>query len=199
MGKLFSITREYRSRKQGILKQSGMTVIKCLMLNFANAGTGRCDPAYETIAARTGLGRSTVADAIALLSDLGFLDVTNRVKRVPIKGRGGQTIGWKLAQTSNSYRLGIGNFLAIAAAAPKSTLDAVAVWMEEWQAFLRSLKELLVQIKNRSESKTRSGTDPDILSEGNNWPKRTSHNPFLRRLCRWRPANVPRKAFHAQA
>lgn len=186
IGKLFSITRD--GRKQGILKQSGMTVVKSLMLNFANGKTGACYPSYEAIAARTGLGRSTVADAVALLADLGFLDVTNRVKRVPITGRGGVVIGSRPVQTSNSYRLGSGNWLAILSAAPKAMIETVAAWIEEWSQFLRELKALLL---NTTESRTRPETYTDILSEGKNQPKRTSHTPLLRRLCRWRTVPIP--------
>ncbi len=190
IGKLFTITRD--GRKQGILKQSGMTVIKTLMLNFANGKTGACYPSYEAIAARTGLGRSTVADAIALLSDLGFIEVTNRVKRVPIRGRAGDVIGSRLVQTSNTYRLGIANFLAVAAAAPKDALEAVAGWMEEWQAFLRSLKSILIRNNsNERESRIRAETDP---IERYNHPTPSIHARFLRRVCRWRPTFNPTTA-----
>lgn len=193
VGQLFSMTRE--KRRQGILKQSGMTVIKTLMLNFANQKTGACYPSYEAIAARTGLGRTTVAEAIALLGDLGFLQVTNRVKRVPILGKGGAVIGSRPVQTSNTYKLGTGNWLAIAAAAPKSSLDAVAEWLQQWSKFLKELKAFLLKM---TEYETRSVTDTNILLERKNYPKPSSHTPYLKRLCRWRPAFVPTVALNSR-
>ena len=52
LGQLFSVTRD--GRKQGIMKQSGMTVIKTLILNFANGKTGLCFPSYEAIVRAAG-------------------------------------------------------------------------------------------------------------------------------------------------
>lgn len=187
IGRLFSITRE--GRKQGILKQSGMTVIKSLMLNFANGKTGACYPSYEAIAERTGLGRSTVADAVALLADLGFLAVTNRTKRVPIFGRGGAVIGSRPVQTSNQYRLGSGNWLAIIAAAPQAAADAVARWLSEWQAFLKDLKAMLLRL---TESKIDPETDTVHRTEGYYPAKPNRPSLNLRRSCRRRGPLTPR-------
>lgn len=191
--KLFATTRQ--GRKQGLGKQSGQTVLKSLMLNFCNNATNRCDPAYKTIAARCGLGRSTVAEAIAVLTDLGFLVVTNRTKQAPILSRAG-VIGYRQVQTSNSYALGFGNPLAIAAAAGHEAIDAVAAWLEEWYRSLRELKNYLLK---QSESRIHAGTNDDNYHKENIRPKPTSRTSFLRRVCRWRTVFDPRTGFNPSA
>lgn len=185
--KLFAVTRH--GRKQGLGKQSSQTVLKTLMLNFCNNATNRCDPAYKTIAARCGLGRSTVADTIAALSDLGFLVVTNRTKPAPILSWAGAIIGYRQVQSSNAYALGFGNPLAIAAAAPREAINVVAAWPEEWYRFLRDLKEYILK---QSESKSRPVTNDDLISERNYRPKPSYRTPFLRRVCRWRTVFDPK-------
>jgi hypothetical protein len=192
IGQLFTLTRD--GRRQGIMKQSGMTVLRSLMLHFANGKTGLCYPSYEAVAANTGLGRSTVADAISVLSDIGFLEVTNRVKRVPIRGRSGTVLGSRPVQTSNSYRLGVGNWLAIAAAVPAAALGAVLAWLKKWRNFLNRLRELLLKM---TESRTRTETNPDCKSEGNPPAEPPRPPAILRRLCRLRASLTPKISLHA--
>ena len=62
----------------GVLKRTGLAVLKALLLQFANVVTGRCDPGYATLARVAGVARSTVAVALARLEAAGLLE---RVRR----------------------------------------------------------------------------------------------------------------------
>ncbi len=62
----------------GILKRTGLAVLRTLLLGFCNITTGRCDPAYSTLARASGCARSTVAVALRRLEDAGLLE---RVRR----------------------------------------------------------------------------------------------------------------------
>jgi hypothetical protein len=69
------------------------------LLSLARTCRGRVFPSYDRIAERTGLGRATVARAVACLEALGFLERRRRFVRVE-----GEGPGPRLRQTSNAYR-----------------------------------------------------------------------------------------------
>ena len=80
---------------------------KALLWGFHNARSGLCFPSYETIAARAGCARSTVAEAIKALEDAGLLTWVNRIKRVrerceDLFGHRGSRV--RVIRTSNGYR-----------------------------------------------------------------------------------------------
>ena len=62
----------------GMLKRSGLQVLRTLLFSFANVITGRCDPSYNTLARVAGVARSTVALALKRLEAAGLLE---RVRR----------------------------------------------------------------------------------------------------------------------
>ncbi len=51
----------------GMIKRSGLAVLRALLFHFANVVTGRCDPSYDAIARAAGVCRSTVAIALKRL------------------------------------------------------------------------------------------------------------------------------------
>jgi DNA-binding transcriptional ArsR family regulator len=62
----------------GVLKRTGLAVLRALLFHFANVLTGRCDPGYDTLARAAGVTRSTVAIALRRLEGAGILE---RVRR----------------------------------------------------------------------------------------------------------------------
>ncbi len=62
----------------GVLKRTGLAVLKALLCGFANVATGRCDPSFDTLARAAGVARSTVALALRRLEAAGILE---RVRR----------------------------------------------------------------------------------------------------------------------
>ena len=75
-------------------------VLHTLVFDFYNFRTGQLDPSYEAIAAKTGVGRATVARGLALLRRLGLIDWIRRCfGRIDEVGR------YQLEQDTNAYRL----------------------------------------------------------------------------------------------
>jgi hypothetical protein len=80
-----------------------------LLWGFHNAASGRCFPSYEAIADAAGCARSTVAEALRALEQVGVLSWVNRIKRVPewVPGLFGKASAWRwrVIRTSNAYVL----------------------------------------------------------------------------------------------
>jgi len=79
--------------KSGVLMQSGLRVLHCLLFTFCAIPTGRCCPSYEAIREKTGYCKSTIAGALRRLEASGLLRITRRLIRTPLGAR----------QTSNAY------------------------------------------------------------------------------------------------
>jgi hypothetical protein len=79
--------------KSGVLKQSGLTVLRCLLFTFCAIPSGICCPSYEAIREETGYCTSTIAGALQRLEACGLLRITRRIIRTPKGAR----------QTSNAY------------------------------------------------------------------------------------------------
>jgi hypothetical protein len=60
-------------RYGGGIGGAALRVLECLIFDFMNFATGRLDPSYMAIARKTGLGRSSVAEALARLKELGIV------------------------------------------------------------------------------------------------------------------------------
>jgi hypothetical protein len=82
-----------KGQKSGIIGQTGIRVLRCLLFQFHNTTTGQCDPSYTAIQARTGLCRGAVADALQRLEIAGVIQVIRRIVRS----------GWRVVQTTNAY------------------------------------------------------------------------------------------------
>jgi predicted transcriptional regulator len=76
------------------------------ILTLARLNRGRVFPSYDWLAEATGLGRATVARALAILEAIGFLVRQRRFKRIE-----GDGPGPRYEQTSNAYRALLPGFL----------------------------------------------------------------------------------------
>jgi hypothetical protein len=84
----------------GTFGSAAMRVYECLAFDFQNYRTGRLDPSYEGIAAKTGLGRSTVGEALRWLKQLGVIHWQRRCEED--KDEAGR---FRLRQKTNAYML----------------------------------------------------------------------------------------------
>lgn len=75
-----------KGRKSGILGQTGLAVLRTLLLQFANRGTGLCCPSIEAIRAKTGFCKQTVIKAIRALEAVGLIRAVRRLVRRVIDG-----------------------------------------------------------------------------------------------------------------
>ena len=67
---------------KGPLTRAFLEVLEALLWGFHNAHTGACFPSYESIAAKAGCARSTVAEAVKALEWAGVLTWQNRIIRI---------------------------------------------------------------------------------------------------------------------
>ena len=88
------------------LTAAGVRVLEEL-LTLSRLNRGRVFPSYDHLAQATGLGRATVARALAVLEAIGFLVRQRRFKRIE-----GDGPGPRYEQTSNAYRTLLPGFLA---------------------------------------------------------------------------------------
>jgi hypothetical protein len=72
--------RSEKGKHYGLVTAKFLAVLDALLWGFHNAATGRCFPAYETIAERAGCARSTVYEAIRALELAGLLTWCNRLE-----------------------------------------------------------------------------------------------------------------------
>src|SRR3954468_6713497 len=82
-----------RGKQAGALGQSGLRVLRCLLFDFANTATGRCDPGYRAICRATGFCRETVARALTRLEAAGLVEIVRRMARA----------GRRAVQATNAY------------------------------------------------------------------------------------------------
>jgi AraC-like DNA-binding protein len=92
----------------GVVTAKALAVLEALLWGFHNARSGLCFPSYETIAARAGCARSTVAEALKALEEAGLLSWVNRIVRIREAMPGRDLFGrplsrWRLIRTSNAY------------------------------------------------------------------------------------------------
>jgi predicted transcriptional regulator len=75
-----ALDRRTRRPRQhgGVLKRTGLAVLKALVFGFHNVATGRCDPGYDALARLAGVARSTVAMALKRLEAAGLVVRTRR-------------------------------------------------------------------------------------------------------------------------
>jgi Helix-turn-helix domain len=79
--------------KSGVLKQSGLRVLRCLLFDFCAVPSGRCCPSYKAIKERTGYCEATISTALKRLEASGLLRIVRRIIRTSLGAR----------QTSNAY------------------------------------------------------------------------------------------------
>lgn len=93
-----------KGRYGGSIGSACLRVFECLAFDFLNFKSGRLDPSYNAIAAKTGLGRSTVAEALKRLKALGVINWVRRCSPVP-GGSPSSRHGIRMEQDSNAYGL----------------------------------------------------------------------------------------------
>lgn len=81
----------------GIIKRTGLSVLRALVLRFQNARSGRCDPSLDALADAAGCSRSTVVEALRRLLTAGLVAWSRRMIRVRERG------AVMLRQISNAY------------------------------------------------------------------------------------------------
>jgi hypothetical protein len=95
----WNAAKEAAGRYGGTLGSACMRVLECLIFDFQNWNSGQLDPGYKAIAAKTGLGRSTVAEALARLRQLGIIHWIQRSAHHWHNGK------FQLKQITNAYML----------------------------------------------------------------------------------------------
>ena len=98
--------RTAKGKAYGQVTAKALAVLEALLWGFHNARSGLCFPSYETIAAKAGCARSTVAEAIRALEEAGILSWVNRITR--IRERMPDLFGqwatrWRVIRISNAY------------------------------------------------------------------------------------------------
>ena len=98
--------REQPGKHYGILTAKFVAVLGAILFGFHNCQTGKCFPAYETIADKADCSRATVYAAIHALERAGVLTWVNRIRRV--REWGSDLFGrvqnrWRVVRTSNAY------------------------------------------------------------------------------------------------
>jgi len=98
--------RTEKGRHYGAITAKALAVLEALLWGFHNSRSGLCFPSYETIAERAGCARSTVAEALKALEDVGVLTWVNRIVR--IRERCADLFGMmgtraRIIRTSNAY------------------------------------------------------------------------------------------------
>ena len=82
----------------GVIGRTALDVLYVLLFDFLDYATGRLDPSYEAIAAKAGVCRRAVADALQRLKALGLLYWQRRCREdTDEAGR------FRLAQETNAY------------------------------------------------------------------------------------------------
>ncbi|RVU03951.1 hypothetical protein EOE18_13945 [Novosphingobium umbonatum] len=106
--KLLQVAREYnvlhkeKGKREGPLGNNALWVLEVL-LGFVDFGSGRCDPAIDTICAKAKLARATVVAAIERLKEHGFIDKVRRTRKT---GRA-RSEGPQREQISNAYAFAV--------------------------------------------------------------------------------------------
>jgi AraC-like DNA-binding protein len=98
--------RTEKGKAYGQITAKALAVLEALLWTFHNAKSGICFPSYETIAEAAHCARSTVAEALKALEDVGILTWVQRIKRIrepcpDLLGEGGWR--WRVLRTSNAY------------------------------------------------------------------------------------------------
>lgn len=88
-----------RDAKRSVMTGNALSVLRVLLFDFLNMRTGRLDPSYEGIAAKTGLSRATVARALVVLRKLGVIHWVRRCTGFIKEGR------YMLEQLRNAYAI----------------------------------------------------------------------------------------------
>lgn len=122
----------------GPLTHATLLVLHALLFSFLHRKTGECFPSYEAIAQRSGVHRSTVADALHALEAAGILTWSHRLGRVRRRVQDALTgeLVWvhQVVRRSNAY------LFRMPPAPVKRALDQEATRRKEQAAGLENRK-----------------------------------------------------------
>jgi hypothetical protein len=98
--------RTEKGKAYGAITAKAFAVLEALLESFHDARSGLCFPSYEKIADRIGCARSTVAEALKALEQVGVMTWVNRLVRVRApcvdpSGNAGSRV--RVFRTSNGY------------------------------------------------------------------------------------------------
>jgi len=99
--------RTEAGKHYGQITAKAYAILEALLWGFHNAKSGLCFPSYDTIAARAGCARSTVAEALKALEAAGILTWVNRIYRQAVRELdmfGQWARHTKVMRTSNGYQ-----------------------------------------------------------------------------------------------
>lgn len=173
------------------LTRTAVDVFRALLFTFWNSKTGRCDPAYETLADAAGCSRSAVHLALAQLEFWGFIERERRA--VDEIGPDGIR---RRRQISNAYRLDVGRkCLALLG-------DAGQRLAGLWQGWVEGFSAMIGDVKKFWGAESNSWTETSSLFS-NNWDKTLYdisliEDEGLRHVCeRWAGAFAPERTASA--
>jgi hypothetical protein len=96
-----------KHKRDGVLGQSALAVLRCLLFHFQNQQSGRLDPSYTQIQKITGFCRETISKALKNLELAGILEIMRRIvrKRVRVWIEAAQRffVHERVVQTTNAY------------------------------------------------------------------------------------------------
>lgn len=98
-------------RQAGIFGQSGLTVLRTLLLRFAHGQTGVCCPSIEQLRRVTGFCKQTVVKALRALEASGMVRIVRRLVRRQVVRDGIAMV--TTVQGSNVYAFKIGGQIVI--------------------------------------------------------------------------------------
>ena len=138
-----ALDRRTRQKGQhgGVLKRTGLAVLKALLFQFANVVTGRCDPSYDTLARAAGVARSTVAVALKRLEEAGLIE---RIRRHCGRVRYSNAYVFRLVQISAANHQPKNYYSESAKSVPPPRTDRlVDETPEQARGHLRRAREVL--------------------------------------------------------
>jgi hypothetical protein len=100
-----------KGKRNGLLGQTGLAVLRVLVFKFANPKHGLCIPSYTAIMEVTGFCKQTVCKAIRALEACGILRAVRRLVRRPIERNGITEV--RTVQGTNVYSFRLGGMVPI--------------------------------------------------------------------------------------
>jgi hypothetical protein len=98
-----------KGKRDGAIGVSGLLILRALLYHFMDSKSGRCDPSYVQIQAKTGLCTQTIACGLKALATAGLLEITRRIERVREHVKNALTGGWhwmtRVVQRTNAYQV----------------------------------------------------------------------------------------------
>jgi hypothetical protein len=96
-----------KHKRDGLLGQSALAVLRCLVTYFQDRHSGRLDPGYDDIQRITGFCRQTIRNALKNLELAGILEIMRRIVRervrVWIEEARSFFVYDRVVQTTNAY------------------------------------------------------------------------------------------------